>query len=396
MNIKRQNTFIFFVFFAIVCSSGVYSQKRITRMITASVDQNCNPDYKEFSVPDGYEAGNFRLGKLEKGTACATGGQIRGRGFAIVRLVGNSVLDDPAFQFKQFLGERPQETPVALADLVLPAGEYVLYVGGGAGAQVSLEYQLFPATGKTTTPLRPPVRKEDKISVVPPPDPDLKLKECADYLTTSAKALRPVQSSVHNYDVFEVEAAMLTAPTFEKLNSIYKKQAQPLIQKIRELDLKLEQMKRLAEDCAIDLKTLLPDDWQKILDLSVLLNEDINKLREDYRESIDDINAGEREDYEEPVEEGQKDKIELKLMSEKEIFEEYRRVQTKYLSYRYKSLRSPQIEIRIDKFDNGTIRCTDYLNGQKLEGEASFGNLFEMQKEVKRMAQYIDKVYKEK
>jgi len=104
--------------------------------VTASINGDCVLNTGTISVPAGKTASNFKLKSLSEGTKCKIGGKPDTKGWGI-KSGANLV-----YGWSQFKGGSPQESGGPLANVTLSPGTYYVYVDGGSGAQVSVQYDL--------------------------------------------------------------------------------------------------------------------------------------------------------------------------------------------------------------------------------------------------------------
>jgi hypothetical protein len=102
------------------------------------IDAKCRRTLGPIRVPPGKVAGGFKIVQLEPGAACETGARIAYRRFA----VQNAATQEIVFSYDQAKGGTVTETPVKLAELILPAGDYLLSVSGGAGAICTIAFVM--------------------------------------------------------------------------------------------------------------------------------------------------------------------------------------------------------------------------------------------------------------
>ncbi|HUT54559.1 MAG TPA: hypothetical protein VM658_14310 [bacterium] len=103
----------------------------------AWIDKDCVAHPATITVPAGKTASGFKSGGLVAGIACHGAGAPENKGFAI-----RDGRNNPVYLWSQYQDQTPYEKGGPLDKLTLPSGEYKLTVAGGAGAEITLEYQL--------------------------------------------------------------------------------------------------------------------------------------------------------------------------------------------------------------------------------------------------------------
>ena len=115
--------------------------------ISNGIDSRCNYDTTCFTIAPGFSARNLRMDGINPGTGCTTGGIVETKSF-LIRNVTNSFCGDPgkpvvySYSETAQMGRVSVSESVPISSVVLGPGLYELSVGGGAGAGVTVSFDL--------------------------------------------------------------------------------------------------------------------------------------------------------------------------------------------------------------------------------------------------------------
>ena len=104
---------------------------------TANINSSCVSQPATLSVPSGKTAANFSIKTLVSGNNCYTGAAFSNKGFVIKASNGNVV-----YRYTRDSNGRIQESGGKLASLRLNPGTYTIWVNGGRGAVMVLNYSI--------------------------------------------------------------------------------------------------------------------------------------------------------------------------------------------------------------------------------------------------------------
>jgi hypothetical protein len=104
---------------------------------TAKINSSCASQPASLSVPSGKVAANFSIKTLVAGNNCYTGAAFSNKGFVIKASNGNII-----YRYTRDSNGRVQENGGKLASLRLNSGTYTVWVDGGRGAVLVLNYRL--------------------------------------------------------------------------------------------------------------------------------------------------------------------------------------------------------------------------------------------------------------
>ena len=105
--------------------------------VKAHIDADCKSHPKDFTVPDGKTAVDFKKVELDPGKACHDSGAPENKGFSIRNDKNKHV-----YMWSQYQDQQPYEKGGPLSSLTLPPGKYTLTVAGGANAKIEISYKL--------------------------------------------------------------------------------------------------------------------------------------------------------------------------------------------------------------------------------------------------------------
>lgn len=126
---KKLGLLLLFAFFGF----GVQAQKTIH----ASINSACTAQPAGLAVLSGKVATGFTIKVLTAGNNCYSGVAFANKGFLIKAANGNVV-----YQYVKDAKGNVQETGGKLATLKLKSGNYYIWVDGGKGAELVLNYRI--------------------------------------------------------------------------------------------------------------------------------------------------------------------------------------------------------------------------------------------------------------
>jgi len=104
--------------------------------VDASINSSCVSQPANLSVPSGKTASGFVINTLVAGNNCYSGAAFANKGFVIKASNGNIV-----YRYTRDGNGKVQES-VKLSTLKLGAGSYTVWVDGGRGARLVLNYRI--------------------------------------------------------------------------------------------------------------------------------------------------------------------------------------------------------------------------------------------------------------
>lgn len=119
-----------FMFFA----SNIYTQNA---SLEASIDGSCNSKPATLNISKGQSASAFVLQSLSSGNNCYNGARFTDKGYVIKNSAG-----DVIFKYSIDVNGKIYQPNGDLSQLKLNAGIYHIYVDGGSGAYLKLNFQL--------------------------------------------------------------------------------------------------------------------------------------------------------------------------------------------------------------------------------------------------------------
>lgn len=114
----------------------VLSADALAATSTAKIDGKCSLHTATLTVPAGKTATGFKVTKLAKGRLCKTNQTPDNKGWGITK-AGAKV-----YYWNKFKANAPTVKGGPLSKLTLGAGTYRVFVDGGAGAVVVVQYTL--------------------------------------------------------------------------------------------------------------------------------------------------------------------------------------------------------------------------------------------------------------
>ena len=123
---------LLFISTILLFSTALWAQ---TYQLSANIDKDCNSVPDLLSVPSGKTAYLFTIISIEAGQNCYNEMPLELGGFLIKNAQGELI-----YEYKE--GINKKENLQALLDFELDAGIYMIYVQGGQGAQLELNYQI--------------------------------------------------------------------------------------------------------------------------------------------------------------------------------------------------------------------------------------------------------------
>ena len=123
---------LLFISTILLFSTALWAQ---TYQLSANIDKDCNSVPDLLSVPSGKTAYLFTIISIEAGQNCYNEKPLELGGFLIKNAQGELI-----YEYKE--GINKKENLQALLDFELDAGIYMIYVQGGQGAQLELNYQI--------------------------------------------------------------------------------------------------------------------------------------------------------------------------------------------------------------------------------------------------------------
>ncbi len=104
---------------------------------TARINSSCVSQPASLSVPSGKTAVSFAIKTLVAGNNCYTAAAFRNKGFVIKASNGNVI-----YRYTRDSNGHVQENGGKLASLRLNSGTYTVWVDGGRGAVLVLNYRI--------------------------------------------------------------------------------------------------------------------------------------------------------------------------------------------------------------------------------------------------------------
>lgn len=105
--------------------------------VSASINSSCVAQPANIAVASGKAASAFVIKTLTAGNNCYSGAAFASKGFVIKAANGNVV-----YRYTRDANGKVQESGGKLASLKLSAGNYTIWVDGGKGASLVLNYRI--------------------------------------------------------------------------------------------------------------------------------------------------------------------------------------------------------------------------------------------------------------
>jgi len=127
---KKLFSLILLLFFI----TSLYSQNST---VTAKIDGDCNSQPATISIANGHSASGFTIISLASGNNCNSGAKFTDKGFVIKNSSGNIV-----YKYNVNAKGIIYIPNGELSKLKLGAGIYYIYVDGGSGASLTLNFRM--------------------------------------------------------------------------------------------------------------------------------------------------------------------------------------------------------------------------------------------------------------